>query len=91
MGAKHALVGTVARGPIALLMRAVAPGAVFAPMPGLNPELRPQAIGDLAESGFFHLLDVSSGIDAGYLTTVMAVQSCTEGLVGEELSHRTAR
>jgi hypothetical protein len=58
-------------------------------MPGLDPELRPQAIGDLAESGF-HLLDVSSGIDAGYLPTLTAVESCTEGLVGEELSHRTA-
>src|SRR5262249_46740353 len=57
------LVGTVTRGPIALLMRLVAPSAVFAPMPSFDTEFCPQAIGDLTKAGSLHLLDVSFSVD----------------------------
>ena len=72
-------------------MSIVAPSALFAPMPRFDAEFCPQAIGDLAKAGSLHLLDVSSGVNAGDLTALMAVEGCTEGLVGKELSNRTAR
>ena len=71
-------------GPVALTVRAVAPGAVAIPVPRLDGEFRAQPIGERSEAGRAHGAEIRPGVDLPGLALFVAVDAGAERAVRAE-------